>query len=193
MIMNDDLRTWLSYCRFGTSSLGESFSSPAPGPINNECLLIMAADTDSSSYASLAEANQGEDWPRFKWVIKTGLLPAGKDQGHFRRVNKYVWAAFCEMYKGSGPAIKYEDEVIMPPSEEAPSSTNSTGDEAKSTDAAAAVDTKETEKSSKVGDDSVGANSPPPEDEVAVDPNRWQDSSTWVVDQSQDAFLIKVK
>jgi hypothetical protein len=47
-------------------------------------------------------------FPKFKWVVKPNLLPAGKEtQGHFRRVNCKVWAAYCEMYKGCGPAIKY--------------------------------------------------------------------------------------
>jgi len=46
--------------------------------------------------------------PPFKWVVKKGLLPAGKDkQGHFRRVNCKVWASFCDLYKGCGPEIKY--------------------------------------------------------------------------------------
>lgn len=39
------VRTWLSYVRYGTASLGESLSSPAPPPVNNENLLLMAADT----------------------------------------------------------------------------------------------------------------------------------------------------
>ncbi len=38
------IRTWLSYVRYGTASLGESLSSPAPPPINNEYLLLLAAD-----------------------------------------------------------------------------------------------------------------------------------------------------
>jgi len=39
------IRTWLSYVKYGTASLGESLSSPAPRPIDNECLLLMTADT----------------------------------------------------------------------------------------------------------------------------------------------------
>jgi hypothetical protein len=46
--------------------------------------------------------------PAFKWVVRDNLLPASKEgQGHYRRVNGQVWAAFCDMYKGSGPAIRY--------------------------------------------------------------------------------------
>ncbi len=40
------IRTWLSYVRYGTASLGESLSSPAPPSINNETLLLMTADLD---------------------------------------------------------------------------------------------------------------------------------------------------
>jgi len=40
------IRTWLSYVRYGTASLGESLSSPAPPPINNECMLLMTANID---------------------------------------------------------------------------------------------------------------------------------------------------
>jgi hypothetical protein len=43
------VRTWLSYVRYGTASLGESLSSPAPPPINNECLLLMTADLEASA------------------------------------------------------------------------------------------------------------------------------------------------
>ncbi len=52
------IRTWLSYVRFGTKSLGESFSSPAPGAIDNSCLLLMVADLEqfeSSQRASLCK------------------------------------------------------------------------------------------------------------------------------------------
>jgi len=53
-----------------------------------------------------------DGFPSFLWVVKKGLKPAGKDgQGHFRRVNCKVWEAFCEMYKGSGPAIKYVSSI----------------------------------------------------------------------------------
>ena len=41
-------------------------------------------------------------------MVRDNLLPANKEgQGHYRRVNGQVWAAFCDMYKGSGPAIRY--------------------------------------------------------------------------------------
>ena len=57
---------------------------------------------------SLAADRESSDFPPFKWVVKPNLIPANKDgQGHFRRVNCKVWEAFCDMYKGSGPAIKY--------------------------------------------------------------------------------------
>jgi hypothetical protein len=47
------VRTWLSYVRYGTASLGESLSSPAPPPINNENLLLMAADTTQTPEGQL--------------------------------------------------------------------------------------------------------------------------------------------
>uniref|UniRef100_A0A7S2SS60 DUSP domain-containing protein n=1 Tax=Rhizochromulina marina TaxID=1034831 RepID=A0A7S2SS60_9STRA len=97
------IRTWLSYVRFGTQSLGTSLSSPAPGPINNESLLIMCADEEATT--ALPEG----ELPLFKWIPREGLVAAGKDvQGHFRRVNCKVWEAFCDMYEGSGPAIKVD-------------------------------------------------------------------------------------
>lgn len=43
------IRTWLSYVRYGTDSLGESLSSPAPPQINNEALLLMTADVEATT------------------------------------------------------------------------------------------------------------------------------------------------
>lgn len=155
------IRTWLSYVRYGTASLGESLSSPAPGPVNNECLLLMTADTDSPI---------GKDGaPLFRWAVKSGLVAAGKTgQGHFRRINCRAWAAYCEMYKGSGPAIKYVEE--MPPVPEAVAEE-------------------------KPGDSKAEERGGTKEGEVkevtVVDPTRWQDSSLWVVDQDQDRFKAK--
>ena len=53
------IRTWLSYVRYGTASLGESLSSPAPPPISNECLLLMAADTEAPYGTVSAPAGGG--------------------------------------------------------------------------------------------------------------------------------------
>jgi hypothetical protein len=190
------IRTWLSYVRYGTSSLGESLSSPAPSAINNECLLLMTANT---------ELNEVDGFPAFTWVVKNGLLPAGKDgQGHFRRVNCKVWEAFCDMYKDSGPAIKYveEEPKVVEPLPETPEAK---GEEGKTEESKAGADKKkeapaaakkeEDKKEGTAKKEGVDGDAKPEEDAepeiIMEDPTRWHDSSLWVIDQDQERFRRK--
>ena len=187
------IRTWLSYVRFGTSSLGESFSSPAPGPINNECLLLMVAE----DVAEVPNFDGGvpTEWPKFHWIPKSGLLAASKDtQGHYRRVNSLVWESLCKWYKGSGPAIRYEEEAVSDADVDAndekdvPGEQKTTSDQQQKDTASKANDEEE-----KGRDDDHGVATDATDDEAPIitDPDRWKNSSLWEVDQSQDRFCAK--
>ena len=82
------VQAWLAFVH-------QNKRSPAPGPVHNEKLMRQVADQESPT------ATKG-------WEIIPGLKCAGKgkkDTGHYRRVGKPVWEAFCELYPHSGPAI----------------------------------------------------------------------------------------
>ena len=194
------IRTWLSYVRFGTASLGEALSSPAPGPINNECLLLMTADTETPVEGEGAN-------PRFKWLCKAKLLPANKDgQGHYRRVNCKVWEAFCDMYKGCGPAIKYVEPPPPPEPEAAPGKSQGADGaavekaagaaaEAAPTEAAAAAAAAPAKKVSakeaaKAKAEAVVAAAAAAKAEAEAS-TRWQNPDLWELDQDQARFAAK--
>lgn len=83
------MNAWLMYCHLNKNV------NPNPGPCRNECLL---------------ESNQASTG----WVSKSDLVMARKDkEGDYRRISKATWEVFCELYPGSGPAIRvnfYENE-----------------------------------------------------------------------------------
>lgn len=78
------MRAWLLYCHLNKDI------NPNPGPCRNECLL----DVNEAGLA---------------WVPKPDLIMARKEkEGDYRRISKETWDTFCEMYPGSGPAIRME-------------------------------------------------------------------------------------
>jgi hypothetical protein len=83
------MNAWLMYCRLNKNV------NPNPGPCRNECLLETNEDSTG-------------------WVAKEDLVMARKDkEGDYRRISKATWETFCELYPGSGPAIRLifqEDE-----------------------------------------------------------------------------------
>ena len=82
------VQAWLAFVH-------QNKRSPAPGPVHNEKLMRQVADTETPNETK-------------RWEMMPGLQCAGKgkkDTGHYRRVGKPVWEAFCELYPHSGPAI----------------------------------------------------------------------------------------
>lgn len=76
------MNAWLMYCHLNKNV------NPNPGPCRNECLL---------------ESNQ----ELTGWIPKSELVMARKDkEGDYRRISKATWEVFCELYPGSGPAIR---------------------------------------------------------------------------------------
>lgn len=167
----------------------------------------MAADTEAPYDPKDPSAT-----PRFKWVPKAGILPATKDsQGHFRRVNCKVWAAYCEFYKGCGPAIKYVEEpvaveeetpVAVAKGEPAAARTRAASaakPESKGNDARAEARVRAASKAEaklevleakKSGKDPKDDKSSAPATPI-IDPLRWQNPAHWIIDQEQDRFLEK--
>lgn len=85
------VRSWLYFTEGGQRE--------APGPVDNMILLQERAD--------------GVLIPR-----TDRALDARGRQGHFRLVKGRVWRKFCELYPGSGPWIRYDNDALKTTAEE---------------------------------------------------------------------------
>ncbi|KAJ8613803.1 hypothetical protein CTAYLR_004907 [Chrysophaeum taylorii] len=77
------MRAWLAYA---DRTVYAERSSPAPGPVRNERLLKDGLPKEGLLLESFSSSKGGK--------------------GHYRRVNARVWRVLCELYPGSGPAIR---------------------------------------------------------------------------------------